>query len=595
MAKEILIGDSDKANQKEFQKILGTTDNHLIFSESGEEVLLRVKLFKPDLIIAGTALGGKNGYELCEAIKDDPDFRSIPFILLLDRSEKISDKDRERLKPDGILSKPLHESQVLPLVERLLDAMRSKRGGNPGKKMELETFADMGEERFASSQTGGKEEEEEVIDLLDVVEDAVEEPESKMSIDDFVVPEKAEPFGEIPSLESWEKLGEEEKVAAEEGLVLSVEGGEEETKDFPYKLKKEAPSPKEPPEEDLFEKIELEDILEKVGKMELPPEREEPTEGGFKVLKEELPPIQEVEEKPFAFDEFEIALKKGVQAEVSRREQPQEEALQPFSFEETKEVVAEEGAPLEIAVEEKVEAIEEEEFPKELLEGMLKEEKLKEEGLEEGKLEEEELREEQLKEVQLKEEELKEEELKEEELKEEGLLEEELKEEKFFEEEELLEEKGPLEEEFLEEEKPLEEETLEVVRGLKEEEKTDLFEGLEGAEVPGEEKGPAAEAPEVIAPSALATEVHRFFEAGVTPPLKRVDQQMEEAISEKVQVMMEEFVTKHVPEMTKDIVQLTIERIEKMVREIVPDLAEKMIEEEIKRLEKGETEQGGKG
>jgi CheY-like chemotaxis protein len=101
MAKEILIGDSDKANQKEFQKILGTTDNHLIFSESGEEVLLRVKLFKPDLIIAGTALGGKNGYELCEAIKDDPDFRSIPFILLLNRSEKIQTKTVSASNPTG--------------------------------------------------------------------------------------------------------------------------------------------------------------------------------------------------------------------------------------------------------------------------------------------------------------------------------------------------------------------------------------------------------------------------------------------------------------------------------------------------------------
>lgn len=569
MAKEILIGDSDKANQKEFQKILGATDNHLIFSESGEEVLLRVKLFKPDLIIAGTALGGKNGYELCEAIKDDPDFRSIPFILLLNRSEKISDKDRERLKLDGILSKPLHESQVLPLVDRLLEAMSSKGGGNPGKKMELETFADMGEERFASSQPGGKEEEE-VIDLLDVVEDVVEEPESKMSIDDFVVPEKAEPFGEMPSLESWEKLGEEERVAAEEGLVLSVEGGEEETKDFPYKLKEEAPPSKEPKEEDLFEKIELEDILEKVGKMELPSEREEPTERGFKVLKEELPPIQEVEEKPFAFGEFEMALKKSVEVEVPRQEPPKEEALQPFSFEETKGVVEEEGIPLEIPIEEKVEAIEEEEFPKELLEDMLKEEELKVEGLEEGKLEEEELREE-------------------------GLHEEELKEEKLFEEGGLLEEEGPLEEELVEEGKPLEEETLEVVRELKEEEKIDLFEGLEGPEVPRGEKRAIAEAPEVIDARAEAIEAHRLFETGVTPPLRRVDQQMEEVISEKVQVMMEEFVTKHVPEMTKDIVQLTIERIEKMVREIVPDLAEKMIEEEIKRLEKGETEQGGKG
>jgi hypothetical protein len=164
----------------------------------------------------------------------------------------------------------------------------------------------------------------------------------------------------------------------------------------------------------------------------------------------------------------------------------------------------------------------------------------------------------------------------------------------LFEEEELLEEGGHLEEELLEEEKPLEEETLEVVAGLKEEEKIELFEGLEGPEVPGEREGAIAEVPEVIAARAEAIEAPRVFETG-TPPLRRADQQVKDVIAEKVQVMMEEFVTKHVPEMTKDIVQLTIERIEKMVREIVPDLAEKMIEEEIKRLEKGETEQGGKG
>jgi hypothetical protein len=219
--------------------------------------------------------------------------------------------------------------------------MRSKRGGNPGKKMELETFADMGEERFASSQTGGKEEEEEVIDLLDVVEDAVEEPESKMSIDDFVVPEKAEPFGEIPSLESWEKLGEEEKVAAEEGLVLSVEGGEEETKDFPYKLKKEAPPPKEPKEEDLS-RNQNEDILENWKDRTSTDERSLHTER-VQGLERRASPIQEVEEKTLhstiSRDSPEKWRRRGPKTGAAQ------EALQPFSFEETKEVGAEEGTP----------------------------------------------------------------------------------------------------------------------------------------------------------------------------------------------------------------------------------------------------------
>ena len=83
MAKEILIADSDKADQEEFQKIFETTDYHLIFSENGEDALLRTKLFKPDIIMAsGADLQGMGGLELCGAIKRDPEFKHIPFILI---------------------------------------------------------------------------------------------------------------------------------------------------------------------------------------------------------------------------------------------------------------------------------------------------------------------------------------------------------------------------------------------------------------------------------------------------------------------------------------------------------------------------------
>jgi len=47
MAREILIADSDHADKKEFQRIFESTDYHLIFSESGEDALLRAKLSNP--------------------------------------------------------------------------------------------------------------------------------------------------------------------------------------------------------------------------------------------------------------------------------------------------------------------------------------------------------------------------------------------------------------------------------------------------------------------------------------------------------------------------------------------------------------------
>src|SRR5512136_1643327 len=130
MAKEILIADSDKIDQKEFQRIFEATDYHLIFSESGEDALLRAKLFKPDMIIAsGAGLQEKGGLEFCGAIKGDPDFKHIPFILISSIFDEISEKDRRQFRADGVISKPLNEGEVLDLVDNLMGGEAAGKRG----------------------------------------------------------------------------------------------------------------------------------------------------------------------------------------------------------------------------------------------------------------------------------------------------------------------------------------------------------------------------------------------------------------------------------------------------------------------------------
>jgi CheY-like chemotaxis protein len=539
VAREILIADSHKVDQGKYQKIFEMTDYHLIFSESGEDVLLRVKLFKPDLIMAGTALSDKNGFQLCEALKGDPEFRSIPFILLLDDFEKISEEEKKRLKPDGILAKPLREGEVLNMVDRLLEGMRVEGKGISGKDTRAESFANMNKEDF-SLDGSGESGEGEVIDLLDVVE----ESEPRMSINDFAIPAKEEALGEIASLETWGKMEGEEKLGAEDEIGLSLKEKEAAKAEPTLQPRKEVPpgevSRKEAPpgkplqDEELFEKIELEDILEKMGQMDLPSEIELPLERKVRVLKAPPSTAELPEEKSLNLEEFETLLKKGVEAEVPEGG-PLEEALQPLSSEEEKVEVPEEITPIEI--------------PEEELEGL---EKFAEEAFPKG------------------------------------LLEEALKEEKVEAIESLEEELKGLEEEEIE---GLEEEELEVIEELEEveelkEEKIDLFEELEASEALREAM-PIVEEPKPIK-KPLDVEARRFFEEAVGVSSRRMDQRMDEILTARIRGMMEEFITKHVPEMTKDLVGLTIERIEKMVKEIVPDLAEKMIEEEIKRLERGE-------
>jgi CheY-like chemotaxis protein len=565
VAREILIADSDKGDQEEFQKIFETTDYHLVFSESGQDVLLRVKLFKPDLIIAGMTLNEKNGFELCEAIKGDPEFRNIPFILLLNNFGEISEKDKKRLKLDGILSKPLHESEVLNVVDRLLEGMRTKGEGISGKEAEWDSIPNGKKGVFLSNEFGEKGEDG-IIDLVDVVEEA----EPKMSIDDFAIPHKEEPFGEIVPLESWDKLEGEEKLAAEEGFVLSLKEEEEKEKEeVPLRLQKEAPPKEAPQKEELFEKIELEDVLERVGGREPPPEMEPQ-------LRKEVS-VSEPEEELLGLDEFEVLLKKGVEVEAPKGESL-EETLQPISFEEQKAEVQEEISPIEIPEEEleELEELAKEAFPKGLLEEALKEERtgtiqrLEEEELEEVKEEDfMELREEEL--GGLKGEEF------------EKMEEEELEEIKEEEHEELKEEEL---EGFETEELQVIEEAQEVEEAK--EEHIDLFEELEAPKAHEETITRVEETPPIVRERPAEAEAETFFQEAARVPFKRIGQQMEEILTEKVRAMMEEFITRHVPEMTKDLVGLTLERIEKLVKEIVPDLAEKMIEEEIQRLEKGE-------
>jgi CheY-like chemotaxis protein len=522
MAKEILIADSDKTDQKEFQRIFETTDYHLIFSESGEDALLRAKLFKPDMIIAsGAGLQEKGGLELCGAIKGDPDFNRIPFILISSIFDEISEKDRKRFQADGVISRPLNEGEILDLVDNLMEEEPAgKRGEMVSEKQE-----------FLLDEIG--EGEEEIIELVDVVE----EPEPRMSIDSFVPTGREKPFGEVTSLDSWDKLEFEEKPVERE-LELRPEkkiGG------MDLRLKRKVPLKEASPEDELFDKIELEEILGKVEQLKPSLEKEWPAVKGLRDIEERPFEMEEPAEK-LDLSEFEKALRRESKAA------PPEKGPQPFFIEEPKTKISEETISTEELVEKPlVESLEEplEESLQEALEQPL------EEPLEEP-VEVEEIKE-----------------LAEEEFPE-GLFED------ILEEEEI----GAIGEpkELKAEEVSLEEVRAEEIEEIEDMEQIDQIEEMEQVKEIEEIRMDRLE--EVEAPKMIREEA---------PSLSRaVDKQMQEVISQKVQEMMGEMMTKLVPEMTQNVVGFTLERIEKMVKEVVPDLAEKAIQEEIKRLQKGE-------
>jgi twitching motility two-component system response regulator PilH len=369
MAKEILIADSDKTDRKEFQKIFETTDYHLTFSESGEEALLRAKLFKPDMIIASAGgLQEMGGVEFCGAIKNDPDFRHIPFILISNVFDEISKQDQQRVRADGVISKPLNEDEVLNVVDHLMEE-------EVGKREEMVS----GKREFSLDEIG--EGEEEIIELVDVVE----EPEPKMSIDDLVASQKQEPLGEIGSLDSWEKLEFEEK-SREPEPVLRPEKEIRETEETDLQLSEEKPVKEGSPEDELFEKIELEEILEKVEQLKPSLEKEWPAQSEVRDINQAAFKLEEPDEKHLDLSEFEAAIQREIEAASPEEESPPVSesgvgmtAVPSFTelLEEPKGETPKQAAPVQVpAEEEELKELPEEEFPDELLEEILGEEEI---------------------------------------------------------------------------------------------------------------------------------------------------------------------------------------------------------------------------
>lgn len=429
MAKEILIADSDTKVQKEFEKIFETTDYQIIFSKNDEEALLRGRLFKPDLIIGGR--------DLCSSVRTDAELKDLPFILMLNMFEDLSENERKLLRVDGMISKPFDEDRILNTVDRLMVSGKegTEKVGISEDDLDWKSFSNIGkavpEKKEELSLNGmGEPEEEEIIELVDVVE----EPESRMSIDDFAIQQKEESIGEIAPMESWGKQEEMEK-SIEEELHLPSERKREEVEKMTLPPEEKVEKKEVSPEEEFFEKIELEEVLLKMENLEPSIEKEWPAKKEEKIVEEDRPVSKRAEERYQDLKEFESALKGRVEAGSI------EEELQPFYIEEPKPEVMKKAPPVEPTKETELQELSEEEFPEAFLEEL--EQEL-------GKVEEEDLT------PVETEEEIEEEELGEDEIS------------KFFEEEVKVTERvleQPFEEpEAVEELKEAEVESLETMR-----------------------------------------------------------------------------------------------------------------------------------
>ena len=119
MAKTLLLADDSVTIQKVVGISFASEDVTLITVDNGDDAISRAREVRPDAILADVVMPGKNGYEVCEALKADPELRHIPVMLLTGTFEAYDEERAARAGASAHVSKPFEAQTLVAEVKRL--------------------------------------------------------------------------------------------------------------------------------------------------------------------------------------------------------------------------------------------------------------------------------------------------------------------------------------------------------------------------------------------------------------------------------------------------------------------------------------------
>lgn len=126
MGNKILLIDDSVTVQKIISLTFSDEGVEVVAVDSGDEAINRLSYLRPALVMADVSIPGRNGYDICAYIKNSPELRQIPVILLVPGFETYDAERGRRVGADHHLTKPFQSIRsLIATVKSLIN------GGQP--------------------------------------------------------------------------------------------------------------------------------------------------------------------------------------------------------------------------------------------------------------------------------------------------------------------------------------------------------------------------------------------------------------------------------------------------------------------------------
>ena len=122
MSQKVLVADDEPFILRSLGFVLERAGFDVHVARDGEEALEQVRDLVPNICILDVMMPNRNGYEICEIIKGDPDLRHIHVILLTDKGQESAKQRGLDAGADEYMTKPFSPTRIVERVCQILHA-----------------------------------------------------------------------------------------------------------------------------------------------------------------------------------------------------------------------------------------------------------------------------------------------------------------------------------------------------------------------------------------------------------------------------------------------------------------------------------------
>ncbi len=120
MANKILVVDDEPNIVLSLEFLMKQAGFQVRTASDGEAGLAAITAEQPDLVLLDVMMPRKNGYEVCQAIRANPDWKAIRIIMLTAKGREVEREKGLALGADDYITKPFSTQEVVERVRELL-------------------------------------------------------------------------------------------------------------------------------------------------------------------------------------------------------------------------------------------------------------------------------------------------------------------------------------------------------------------------------------------------------------------------------------------------------------------------------------------